>query len=81
MQENQVSQKYKRIPPESIPPFVIQSLKELEKKGQQEAADTLKIARKCKEKLARLISKCDDEIQKMELELRLKESPLNSKKY
>ena len=50
-------------------------MKELEKKGQQEAAATLKIARKRKDKLARLIAKYDDEINKMELELRLKESP------
>ena len=50
-------------------------MKELEKKGQQEAAATLKIARKRKDKLARLIAKCDNEINKMELELRLKESP------
>ena len=67
--------KYKRIPAESVPPFIIQSLKELEKKGQSEAAATLKKARKRKDKLARLISKCDDNIKRMELELKLKESP------
>ena len=67
--------KYKRIATDSIPPFIIQSLKELEKKGQQEAAAALKIARKRKDKLARLIAKCDNEITKVELELRLKESP------
>ena len=67
--------KYKKIKHDSVPPFIIEKLKEIEKKGQLEAAATIKAARKRKEKLSKLIAKCDDQIKKLELEIKLKESP------
>ena len=56
--------KYKKIPCNSIPQFIKDKLKEIEKKGHHEAAATIKTARKRKEKLTKHITRCDDEIKK-----------------
>ena len=65
----------KKVPHESVPQFIIDKLKEIEKKGQVEAAATIKAAAKRKQKLMKLIAKCDDQIRRLELEIKLRESP------
>ena len=66
---------YKKVPYEAVPSYIIEKLKELEKKGQLEAASKIKAARRRKEKLVKIIAKCEDQIKRLELELQLRESP------